>query len=131
MGGGAHDFVGDQATQPAHSLGEEGRKLAGACSPCLRPHLAQSSGFRIESYIGQVLRPSWRSGATRRTQYPSLTPRTRPFPERRSSIACFALSLSGHPVLIDRALSRFVPCDSSGPGTLSDPEAPKHGDEPF
>src|SRR5688572_3216073 len=47
----------------------------------------------FETYIGQVLRPSWRSGATRRTQYPSLTPRT-PFPERRLPIACFALSLS-------------------------------------
>src|SRR5215210_1082358 len=49
MDGGADDLVARQAPQPSHSLGEEGRKLAGACSACLRPHLAQSGGFRIES----------------------------------------------------------------------------------
>src|SRR5215210_1688229 len=51
MDGGADDLVARQAPQPSHSLGEEGRKLAGACSACLRPHLAQSGGFRIESKI--------------------------------------------------------------------------------
>jgi transposase len=49
MDSGADDLVVSQASQPAHSLGEEGRKLAGACSSCLRPHLAQLGGFRIES----------------------------------------------------------------------------------
>src|SRR5215211_9535208 len=49
MDSGADDLVVDQATQPPHSLVEEGRKLAGTCSACLRPHLAQSGGFRIES----------------------------------------------------------------------------------
>src|SRR5215212_11847986 len=49
MGGGADDFLAPQATQPAHSLVQEGRKLAGPRSACLRPHLAQSGGFRIES----------------------------------------------------------------------------------
>src|SRR5215213_4813083 len=66
MGGGAHDFVVDQATQPAHSLGEEGRKLAGACSPCLRPHLAQSSGFRIESKLASLLKKARIGGSWRR-----------------------------------------------------------------
>src|SRR5215203_264717 len=49
MVSGADDFVVDQAPESAYSLGEEGRKLAGSCSACLRPHLAQSDGFRIES----------------------------------------------------------------------------------
>jgi hypothetical protein len=49
MGGGADDFVIDQTPESAYSLGEEGRKLAGASSGCLRPHLAQSGGFRMES----------------------------------------------------------------------------------
>src|SRR5215216_1557173 len=49
MGGGADDFLAHQASQPAHSLVQEGRKLAGLRSACLRPHLAQSGGFRIES----------------------------------------------------------------------------------
>jgi hypothetical protein len=51
MDGGANDLVVDQATQPANSLVEESRKLAGARSACLRPHLAQSSSFRIESKL--------------------------------------------------------------------------------
>src|SRR5215208_8128651 len=51
MGGRADDFVVDQAPESAYSLGEEGRKLAGASSVCLRPHLAQSGGFRIESKL--------------------------------------------------------------------------------
>jgi hypothetical protein len=38
-----------QASQPAHSLGEEGRKLAGIDSVSLLPHFAQSGGFRIEA----------------------------------------------------------------------------------
>src|SRR5215213_10021701 len=49
MGGGADDLLADQASQPAHALVQEGRKLAGACSACLRPHIAQSGSFRIES----------------------------------------------------------------------------------
>src|SRR5215203_5027974 len=55
MVSGADDFVVDQAPESAYSLGEEGRKLAGSCSACLRPHLAQSDGFRIESKQGLVV----------------------------------------------------------------------------
>src|SRR5829696_8702409 len=52
MDGGADDLVVDQATQPPYSLVEEGRKLAGSGTACLRPYLAQSGGFRIESKAG-------------------------------------------------------------------------------
>jgi hypothetical protein len=45
----AHDFMVEQVSQPSYSLVEEGRKLAGTRSACLRSHLAQSDGFRIES----------------------------------------------------------------------------------
>src|SRR5215203_1725238 len=48
MDGRADDLVARKATQPAHSLVEEGRKQAGAHSACLRPHLAQSSEDRLE-----------------------------------------------------------------------------------
>src|SRR5215211_4258457 len=51
MDGGANDLVARQATQPPYSLVEEGRKLAGSGTACLRPYLAQSGGFRIESYL--------------------------------------------------------------------------------
>src|SRR3954471_2621716 len=50
MGGGAHDLVVEQASQPPYALGKEGRELAVACSACLRSHLAQLGSFRIESY---------------------------------------------------------------------------------
>src|SRR3954471_19932829 len=50
MGGGAHDLVVEQASQPPHALGEEGGELASTRSACLRPHLTQLGGFRIESY---------------------------------------------------------------------------------
>src|SRR5215211_2943027 len=60
MDSGADDLVVDQATQPPHSLVEEGRKLAGTCSACLRPHLAQSGGFRIESKEeDEARKPCW------------------------------------------------------------------------
>src|SRR4051812_4063991 len=49
MGGGAHDLVVEQASQPPYALGKEGRELAVACSACLRSHLAQLGSFRIES----------------------------------------------------------------------------------
>src|SRR3954471_11828849 len=49
MGGGAHDLVVEQASQPPHALGEEGGELASTRSACLRPHLTQLGGFRIES----------------------------------------------------------------------------------
>jgi len=49
MDSGADDLVVGQASQPAHSLDEEGRKLAGIDSVSLLPHFAQSGGFRIES----------------------------------------------------------------------------------
>src|SRR5688572_17939541 len=49
MDSGADDLVARQATQPSHSLVEEGRKVASAHSACLRPCLAQPGGFRIES----------------------------------------------------------------------------------
>jgi putative transposase len=49
MDGGAHDFVVNQATQPAYSLVKEGRELAGVDSLSLRPYIAQLGGFRIES----------------------------------------------------------------------------------
>src|SRR5215203_6207784 len=52
MDGGADDLMVDQATQPPYSLVEEGRKLAGSGTACLRPYLAQSGGFRIESKAG-------------------------------------------------------------------------------
>src|SRR5215217_8187229 len=51
MDSGADDLVVGQASQPAHSLGEEGRKLAGIDSVSLLPHFAQSGGFRIESKL--------------------------------------------------------------------------------
>src|SRR3954449_10313270 len=51
MGGGAHDLVVEQASQPPHALGEEGGELASTRSACLRPHLTQLGGFRIESKI--------------------------------------------------------------------------------
>src|SRR3954465_10963180 len=64
MGGGAHDLVVEQASQPPYALGKEGRELAVACSACLRSHLAQLGSFRIESklsdrdYVTQQLRQS-------------------------------------------------------------------------
>src|SRR3954447_15885532 len=51
MGGGAHDLVVEQASQPPHALGEEGGELASTRSACLRPHLTQLGGFRIESKL--------------------------------------------------------------------------------
>jgi hypothetical protein len=54
LGGGAGDFLAHQATQPAYSLGEEGRKLAGTRSAYLRAHLTQSGGLRIESKVEAV-----------------------------------------------------------------------------
>src|SRR5215216_7400881 len=60
MGGGADDFLAHQASQPAPSLVQEGRKLAGLRSACLRPHLPQSGGFRIESYSPSA----WKSNST-------------------------------------------------------------------
>src|SRR5215216_2846381 len=57
MGGGADDFLAHQASQPAHSLVQEGRRLAGLRSACLRPHLAQSGGFRIASKPAALLPP--------------------------------------------------------------------------
>src|SRR4051812_24762788 len=56
MGGGAHDLVVEQASQPPHALGEEGGELASTRSACLRPHLTQLGGFRIESKIKNILR---------------------------------------------------------------------------
>jgi hypothetical protein len=58
MDSGADDLVVGQATQPAHSLGEEGRKLAGIDSVSLLPHFAQSGGFRIESKLVSLLKNS-------------------------------------------------------------------------
>src|SRR4051795_5105632 len=57
MGGGAHDFVVEQASQPPYALGKEGRELAVACSACLRSHLAQLGSFRIESKPERTVRP--------------------------------------------------------------------------
>jgi hypothetical protein len=54
MGGGADDFLTHQASQPPHSLVQEGRNLAGTRSAYLRAHLAQSDGFRIESKVETV-----------------------------------------------------------------------------
>src|SRR3954468_8964535 len=53
MGGGAHDLVVEQASQPPHALGEEGGELASTRSACLRPHLTQLGGFRIESKFNE------------------------------------------------------------------------------
>jgi len=49
MGGGADDLLANQASQPAHSLVQEGRELAGIDSVGLCPRVAQLGGFRIES----------------------------------------------------------------------------------
>src|SRR5918994_552378 len=49
MDSGADDLVVGQASQPADSLGKEGRELAGIDSVGLFPRFAQSGGFRIES----------------------------------------------------------------------------------
>src|SRR3954454_14677267 len=56
MGGGAHDLVVEQASQPPYALGKEGRELAVACSACLRSHLAQLGSFRIESKVESTKR---------------------------------------------------------------------------
>jgi hypothetical protein len=49
----ANDLMVDPASKPPHPLGEEGWELAGARSTCLRPHLVQPGGFRIESYTAE------------------------------------------------------------------------------
>jgi hypothetical protein len=53
MGGGADDLLAHQASQPAHSLVQEGgelaRELASIDSVGLRPRVAELGGFRIES----------------------------------------------------------------------------------
>jgi hypothetical protein len=67
MEGGAHDFVVNQATQPANSLVKEGRELAGVDSLSLRPYIAQLGGFRIESMsIGITKVPPLLASARRR-----------------------------------------------------------------
>lgn len=43
----------EQASQPPNSLVQEGSKLAGTRSACLRSHPAQLGGFRIESYASE------------------------------------------------------------------------------
>ena len=48
MGSGADDLLADQASQPPHSLVQEGAQLVGLDSG-LRPRVAQLGGFRIES----------------------------------------------------------------------------------
>src|SRR5215211_2281597 len=69
MDGGANDLVARQATQPPYSLVEEGRKLAGSGTACLRPYLAQSGGFRIES---KKIQPMGFSGRREATSAPTV-----------------------------------------------------------
>src|SRR3954447_12609424 len=70
MGGGAHDLVVEQASQPPYALGKEGRELAVACSACLRSHLAQLGSFRIESKLDFSHLWSVRVGYARRRALP-------------------------------------------------------------
>jgi hypothetical protein len=54
MGGGADDLLAHQASQPAHSLVQEGGELASIDSVGLRPRVAELGGFRIESKITRI-----------------------------------------------------------------------------